>query len=47
MEIGKINKLTVARATDNGYYLVDEYDNEVLWGVSAMFTREFLQALRF
>lgn len=30
MEIGKINKLTVARATDNGYYLVDEYENEVL-----------------
>ena len=30
MEIGKINKLTVARATDNGYYLVDDDDNEVL-----------------
>ena len=30
MEIGKINKLTVARATDNGYYLVDDDENEVL-----------------
>ena len=30
MEIGKINKLTVARATDNGNYLVDNDNNEVL-----------------
>lgn len=30
MEIGKINKLTVARRTDNGCYLEDENENEVL-----------------
>jgi predicted RNA-binding protein (virulence factor B family) len=30
MEIGKINKLTVARTTDNGCYLEDENENEVL-----------------
>ncbi|MFC2151695.1 S1 RNA-binding domain-containing protein [Bacteroidota bacterium] len=30
MEIGKTNKLKVSRATDNGYYLVDEENNEVL-----------------
>ena len=30
MEIGKINKLTAARSTDNGYYLTDNDGNEVL-----------------
>lgn len=30
MKIGKINKLTVARRTDNGCYLEDENENEVL-----------------
>ncbi|MBC8486764.1 MAG: GntR family transcriptional regulator [Bacteroidetes bacterium] len=30
MEIGKINKLTVARTTDFGYYLIDDAGNEVL-----------------
>ncbi|MFK7900157.1 MAG: S1 RNA-binding domain-containing protein [Cyclobacteriaceae bacterium] len=30
MEIGKINTLTASRSTGNGYYLVDEEDNEVL-----------------
>ena len=30
MEIGKINKLIIARRTDNGYYLEDENENEVL-----------------
>jgi uncharacterized protein len=30
MKIGKTNKLKIARGTDNGYYLVDSDDNEVL-----------------
>ncbi len=30
MKIGKINKLTVARASDFGYYLIDNANNEVL-----------------
>ena len=30
MEIGETNKLKVARATDFGYYLIDDADNEVL-----------------
>ena len=30
MEIGKINKLRINRSTDNGYYLIDIDENEVL-----------------
>lgn len=30
MEIGRINKLTAARSTDNGFYLTDNEGNEVL-----------------
>jgi len=30
MEIGKTNKLTAARSTDNGFYLTDNEGNEVL-----------------
>ena len=30
MKLGNINKLTAVRQTDNGFYLVDDDDNEVL-----------------
>ncbi len=30
MEIGRTNKLKAARATDNGFYLEDSENNEVL-----------------
>lgn len=30
IDIGKINKLTILRSTDNGFYLIDEEENEVL-----------------
>ena len=30
INLGEINKLTINRQTDNGYYLIDDEDNEVL-----------------
>ena len=30
INLGEINKLTILRSTDNGFYLIDEEENEVL-----------------
>ncbi|MEN8928660.1 MAG: S1-like domain-containing RNA-binding protein [Flavobacteriales bacterium] len=30
IQLGEINKLTILRSTDNGFYLIDEEENEVL-----------------